>query len=52
MITEYKEKNYCLHDCIINKIEIINSSLVLHINDGIYNQQKNYLKLKLLKVVE
>ena len=46
MITEYKEKNYCLHDCIINKIEIINSSLVLHINDGLYNQQKKLSETK------
>lgn len=41
MNIEKMNKKYCLHDCIINKIEIKNSTLILYVDKGIYEFDVN-----------
>lgn len=45
---------YCLHDCIIDKIEIKKSSLILYSHEGVYklnDKTKEYEKIKNCKII-
>ncbi len=41
MNIEKMNEKYCLHDCVINKIEIKDSTLILYANKGIYEFDVN-----------
>lgn len=38
---------YCLHECIINKIEIKDSNLILYLDKGVYEYDDNAGKYKI-----
>ena len=41
MNIEKANEKYCLHDCVINRIEIKDSTLILYADKGIYEFDVN-----------
>lgn len=51
MNIEKANEKYCLHDCVINRIEIKDSTLILYADKGIYEFDVNIGTYKIREIV-